>query len=208
MNEKYHKPVKFDPSIFDSIDSGVDSTELVDAAERAAHALINHGRNTDDDEIVKNLVQLADTHGLSILSEVWEKSPSRTLPGSLWRIYAIRATINEDAEGVSNYFKSGRTVAEVSDAIAGAAEPADSKEIVKMADQILTGAFKGDFAVALERFAAFCRVVAVGQTASADNSELLKGQNAKALQKASVRLLNTAEDLEVSATLWRNGTLR
>ena len=35
-------------------------------------------------------------------------------------------------------------------------------------DAILTGAYTGEFDVALERFAAFCRVVALGQAVAAD----------------------------------------
>src|SRR5690606_41273056 len=47
---------------------------------------------------------------------------------------------------------------------AGAPIPAGPAELVALIDTILRGAFTGDFAVALDRAAAFCRVQASGST--------------------------------------------
>ncbi|MFT4147260.1 MAG: hypothetical protein QM632_00440 [Micrococcaceae bacterium] len=208
MDERPHKPAKFDPQVFENYGSGVDPAEMTAAASRAAHALLHHGRDSEDDAITERLVTLTDDYGLSLLSELWALSHPRTLPGALWRIYTLRAVINKEPDRVSTYFQTGRSQAEVSHAIAGVAEPASADEIVTMADAILTGAFDGDFAIALERFGSFCRVVAVGQTTIADHRAYLEGIDASHLHQASQRLVRTAEDLEYCAQLWRAGELR
>ena len=64
-------------------------------------------------------------------------------------------------------------------------------------DDILRGAFEGDFAVALERAAAFCAVASAG-SADLDGHE--------ALLRAT-RLQQMAADLAASARLWRAGSL-
>jgi hypothetical protein len=89
---------------------------------------------------------------------MWAESPARSLPGALWRLYALRAATVQDPERISVYFKAGKDTAQVSNVVAGAAEPPGADEMKTMADAILSGAFDGDFDVALERSAAFCRV--------------------------------------------------
>lgn len=76
-----------------------------------------------------------------------------------------------------------------------------------MADTILSGAFEGEFDVALERFAAFCRVIALGQTHHADDAETTNGVHAAKLTRNSQQLIKTAEDLEYAAASWRRGEL-
>ena len=65
-----------------------------------------------------------------------------------------------------------------------------------MADTILSGAFDGDFDVALERSAAFCRIVALGQTHHADAAEPPVRSTAPSSRCSSHLLVKTAEDLE------------
>ena len=67
---------------------------------------------------------------------------------------------------------------------------------VKGDSMIDEGIFDGDLAVALERAAAFCRVVATGR-ASLDDGDVT----------AAAAMVGTAEDLEASARLWRAGSL-
>jgi hypothetical protein len=68
----------------------------------------------------------------------------------------------------------------------------------RVADEILRGVFDGDFAVALERAAAFCHVVSSGR---ADITE-----GSRAVVQAG-RLQTMAHDLAASARLWRAGEL-
>src|SRR6185312_17197740 len=113
----------------------------------------------------------------------WAESPARSLPGALWRLYALRAATNQDPERISVYFKAGKDTAQVAHVVAGAAEPPGADEMKSMADAILSGAFDGEFDVALERSAAFCRVVALGQATLAVDRKAAHPEHAQALNK-------------------------
>lgn len=173
----------------------------------AAQALVHSGRASNDPEITKRLVKLADRQGLEAIAEIWAASPARSLPGALWRLYALRAATLQDPEGISVFFKAGQHTAQVSNAVAGVAEPPGAQEITVMADAILSGAFDGDFDVALERSAAFCRVVALGQATIAQERAVAHADHASALTKKALQLVRTAEDLESAAKMWRSGNL-
>ena len=97
--------------------------------------------------------------------------------------------------------------AQVSRVVSGVAEPMGAEEVRAMADTILSGAFEGEFDVALERFAAFCRVVALGETHHADSAEAASSARATELTRNARQLVLTAEDLEHSAEAWRRGEL-
>ena len=77
-------------------------------------------------------------------------------------------------------------------------DPPGPDEVQRVADEILRGVFAGDFAVALERAAAFCHVVSSGR------ADVTAG--AAAVQQAG-RLQTMAEDLTACARLWRAGAL-
>ncbi|MBG6217793.1 hypothetical protein IWX75_002261 [Arthrobacter sp. CAN_A6] len=202
-----HKPKQFAPVDFEVFAGGVDPSRVSEAAHMSAHALVHHGRGSDDPEITRRLVELADQQGLEAIAEMWAESPARSLPGALWRLYALRAATQRDPDRIAAYFASGKEVAQVSKVVAGVAEPPGASEMTDMADTILSGAFEGDFDVALERFAAFCRVVALGQTNHAEAAEAGNGAHASRLTKNSHQLIKTAEDLEHAAASWRRGEL-
>jgi hypothetical protein len=79
--------------------------------------------------------------------------------------------------------------------------------VQELADRILHGLFRGDFAVALERAAAFCRVTAAGATSFADDYESLNPERSTELTSRALRLSQTAEELTTEARLWRAGSL-
>ncbi len=202
-----HKPKPFAPIDFEIFAGGVDPSRVSEAAHMSAHALVHHGRGADDPEITRRLVELADQQGLDAIAEMWAESPARSLPGALWRLYALRAATQQNPERIAAYFKAGKEVAEVSHVVAGVAEPPGATEMSAMADTILSGAFDGEFDIALERFAAFCRVVALGQTNHADDAEQSDSVHAAKLTRNSHQLIKTAEDLEHAAVAWRRGDL-
>ncbi|GAB3542923.1 hypothetical protein GCM10027403_36360 [Arthrobacter tecti] len=204
---RHHKPKPFAPVDFEIFPGGADPSRVSEAAHLSAHALVHHGREADDPEITERLVKLADQQGLEAVAELWAESPARSLPGALWRLYALRAATQQNPERIAAYFKAGKEVAQVSKVIAGVAEPPGADEVQSMADTILSGAFEGEFDVALERFAAFCRVVALGQTNHADDAEPSNGAHASKLTRSSHQLVKTAEDLEHAAASWRRGEL-
>lgn len=202
-----HKPIPFAPADFEPYAGGIDPARVSEAAHLAARALVHSGRASNDPKITKRLVKLADKQGLEAIAEMWAESPARSLPGALWRLYALRAATLQDPEGISVFFKAGQQKAQVSHAVAGVAEPPGADEITVMADAILSGAFDGDFDVALERSAAFCRVVALGQAILATEREAAHPEHSAVLTKKAHQLVRTAEDLEGAAKSWRKGEL-
>ncbi|WP_104086950.1 hypothetical protein [Arthrobacter sp. GMC3] len=202
-----HKPLPFAPADFEPFAGGIDPARVSEAAHLAARALVTGGRENTDPEVTKRLVKLADKQGLDAIAEMWAASPARSLPGALWRLYALRAATLQDPEGISVFFRAGQHRAQVANAVAGVAEPPGAQEISTMADAILSGAFDGDFDVALERSAAFCRVVALGQALIANDREKAHSEHASELTRKAHQLVRTAEDLEGAAAAWRNGEL-
>jgi hypothetical protein len=204
---RHHKPKPFAPIDFEPFAGGPDPARVSEAAHLAAQALVRHGRDSDDPVITERLVRLADEQGLEAIAEMWAESPARSLPGALWRLYALRAATVQDPERISVYFRAGKDTAQVSNVVAGVAEPPGADEMRTMADAVLSGAFDGEFDVALERSAAFCRVVALGQVTLADGAEHANEAHASRLTRNSHQLVKTAEDLEHAANAWRLGEL-
>ena len=98
-------------------------------------------------------------------------------------------------------------MATVDPVVVGAPAPAGPEELVQLIDTILRGLFEGDFAVALDRAAAFCRVQASGSTHLADDYENTESERASALTTRALRLSTYAEDLSAAAALWRRDAL-
>jgi hypothetical protein len=208
-----------------------DPAQRIEAAHLTATALINHGRSDNDPSLTARLVALADEHGLDEIAELWAARPAHTLPGALWRIYALRAGIRRDPDGLARAFDEGRHRAPVHEAVAGVAEPPGPVEVQDLADAILAGAFNGDLAVALERAAAFCHVVATGWAVQADHVVDLDGaligreagsskaggadeggagggvDRAALLTRQAAGLARTGTELEAAARRWRRGEL-
>lgn len=108
---------------------------------------------------------------------------------------------------MASFFASGALQAQAERVVAGAAEPPGAEELCEMTSSILTGAFDGAFDVALERTAAYCRVIALGQAEQADAAELSHTERATLMTSRALALVKTAEDLEASALSWRRGEL-
>jgi hypothetical protein len=90
---------------------------------------------------------------------------------------------------------------------AGAVIPTGPDEITVLADEILRGLFTGDFAVALERAAAFCRVTAAGATSLADDAEPTNPERATELTARASRLAQTGDEFTACARLHRSAQL-
>lgn len=203
---RYRRPAYTDPSVFDQREGGADPALISQAAHDSAHALIRQGRDAADPEVTERFVKLAETEGIEAIAELWADSPPRSLAGSLWRIYAIRAATQKNAERMSEYYRMGRSDA-VPHAVAGVPEPPTAEEMTRLADMVLAGMYTGDIDVAFDRAAAFCRVVARGQALWAGRHEDVSPEDAQRLTSRADQLLGTAEDLEGSARAFRAGTL-
>ena len=208
MAENFHKPTQYSGDKFDTYEGGEDPAQILRVAHDTAHALLSRARETEDPEVIDRLVAYTDSHGIDALAELWARSSPRSLPGALWRIYLIRVLIRQDATGTSFLFQRGLDVLPTIDAlVAGAPMPTGPDEITDLADQILRGLFRGDFAVALDRAASFSRILAAGCTSTADDAEPVNPERATELTTRADRLALTADEFAACARLYRAGSL-
>jgi hypothetical protein len=207
-SREFHKPVRRPAELFDRLFSAEDPAEVSRVAHSTAQALLSRVRDEPSVDVVGRLVDFTDAHGIDDIAELWSRSPARTLPGALWRLYLLQLMIHDDAQTAALLYERGRTeIASADPVVAGAPTPASPDELVQLIDTILRGVFTGDFAVALERAAAFCRVQASGATHLADDYEVTESERASALTTRALRLSTYATDLAACAALWRRDSL-
>ena len=190
----------------------LDPARVTEVAHETAAVIVKTGRAANDPELTSKLVALVDDLGLSTLAELWADRPARSLPGALWRHYALREWVRRDPVGASADYAAGIRYADVPHVVAGVAEPTGPPEMQQLIDAILTGVFDGDLAIALDRACGFCRVVAAGRAARANDAD---ANDADAIDplwgvahtRRAASLLTTGDDLEACARLWRQGDL-
>jgi hypothetical protein len=208
VTEEFHKPTQFSGSKFETFEGGTDPAQISRVAHDTAHALLTRVRENPDPLVVDRLVAFTDEHGIDALAELWSQSSPRSLPGALWRIYLLRALIHQVPVGGSLLFQRGAEQAMTIDpVVAGAPAPTGPAEITALADQILRGLFSGDFAIALDRAAAFCRLASAGAASIADDLEVPNPSRATELTTRALRLDQTAAEFGACARLWRSGSL-
>lgn len=207
-SRQFHKPVRRPAEQFDRTFAAEDPAEVSRVAHSTAQTLLSRARTDPDGQVVDRLVAFTAEHGIDDIAELWSRSPARTLPGALWRLYLIQLMIHDDPHTAALLYERGRVqIASADPLVAGAPTPAGPDELVALIDAILRGLFQGDFAVALERAAAFCRVQASGATHLADDYEPTESDRAAALTTRALRLADYATDLAGCAALWRRESL-
>ena len=184
-----------------------DPARVTEIAHETAAVIVGTGRAAHDHALTTRLVALVEELGLSTLAELWADRPARSLPGALWRLYALREWVQRDPVGASADYAAGIRFADVPHVVAGVAEPPGPAELQALTDAILTGVFEGDLAAALERAAAFCRVISAGRANLADDSDASDPVRSSAQTRRAASMQTTGEDLEVCARLWRKGDL-
>lgn len=205
---EFHKPVRRPAELFDRLFSAADPAEASRVAHGTAHALLSRVRADPADDVIARLVAFTDQHGIDDIAELWSRSPARSLPGALWRLYLLQLMIHDDPRTAALLYERGRIeIASPDPVIAGAPVPASPEELIALIDTILRGLFEGDFAVALERAASFCRVQASGATHLADDHEPTEPERASTLTTRALRLSTYAADLTACAALWRRDAL-
>ncbi len=192
------RPAFLSPSALEAHGGSYDPTEALHAAHATAAVLVHTGRAGDDPALTDRLVELVDEIGLMTVAELWSERPARTLPGALWRLYVLHEWVRRSPEQASREYAAGVRFTGPNHAVAGAAEPPGPDEIRRVSDEILRGVFDGDLAVALERAAAFCRVIAAGRADIGEGEEAAEG---------AASVLTMAGDLAACARLWRTGDL-
>jgi hypothetical protein len=194
---KPRRPSFLEPAALEALGETSDPVAALHAAHESAAALLRTGRAAADPAVTQRLIALTDQVGLDTLALVWSVRPAASLPGALWRLYLLREWVATDPSLAAREYAAGIRFTEPNHAVAGV-DPPGPAEVREVADEILRGAFDGDFAVTLERAAAFCRVVSSGR------ADVTAG--GKAVLTAA-RLQETATDLSTCATLWRRGKL-
>lgn len=194
----HRRPAFFSEAALESHGLAYDPTEVIHAAHEAASVLVRAGRDATDPDLTARLVALVDDIGLATLAELWSQRPARSLPGALWRLYVLREWVRRSPEEAAREYAAGRRFTAPNHVVAGVAEPPGPTEMSRVVDEILRGVFDGDLGVALERAAAFCRVISAGR------ADLGTGEQT-AEQAANV--LTLGDDLAACARLWRVDTL-
>lgn len=193
-----HRPVVRDPAALEALGQSHDPVAALHAAHETAAVLLRAGRAAEDPAVTDRLIDLVAEIGLSTLAELWAERPARSLPGALWQLYSLREWMVARPEEAARDYAAGIRFTEPNHVVAGV-DPTGPEEVRRAADTILRGMFSGDFAVALERAAAFCHVVASGRADIADDH---------ADVRRAGRLQQIAGDLAVCARMWRAGTLQ
>jgi hypothetical protein len=198
--ERPHRPV-VRPDLAALIDAGGGAEDFSRAELAAATAamVIEAGRAARGGE---RFVALADRIGLDTLAALWRDAEPASLAGVLWAMYLLRQWCQDNAGEVARLWRAGEHLAGADAAVAGLAEYADADAVREVADAVLSGAYGGDFDVALDRAAALFRVFATGRRELAGTGI----EDAGELERAS-RNDRVAADLAAAAARWRAGTL-
>lgn len=208
MSGDFHKPTQFPGDAFDYFEGAEDPAQVSRVAHDTAAALMARVKENPDPDVVGRLVAFTDVHGIDTVAELWARANPHTLPGALWRIYLVRLAIRQNPAEVALVFQRGvDELAGIDPVVAGAPNPTGPDEVTELADVILRGAFTGDFADALDRAAAFCRISAAGATSIADDFEVTEPERSSELTTRALRYSTTALELATCARLWRNETL-
>jgi len=135
-------------------------------AAATAAVLVSVGRREHADGSAGDdarFVALADRVGLDTLAELWRDADPVSLPGALWALYLLRQWCHTNPDEVARLWRAGEAVAGADAVVAGVGDYADVVAVRRVADAVLGGAYRGDFAIALERAAALFRVVGAGR---------------------------------------------
>jgi hypothetical protein len=204
MTNRPRRPAPVESHVFDRYASGVDPAVSLQIAHDTATALVRRIRESDDPAVLERLLAYTSDHGVGELAELWSAAPAHSLPGALWRLYVIHASIVADESFAASAYDAGAALEATADVVvAGAPQPTSPADIRVLADEILHGAFRGDIGDALDRAAAYCRIEARGVTDIVGQSEL---GNSALLQRA-LTLTDFATDLAACAKLDRSGQL-
>ena len=195
-----HRPALF-ADLTEMIDAagGASPSSRAELAAATAAVLVQAGREPGDGE---RFVGLADQVGLDTLAALWRDADPVSLPGALWALYLLRQWCRASGDEVTRLWRAGEPLAPAEVAVAGVGDYADVAAVQRVADAVLTGVYRGDLAVALERAAAFFRVVAAGRRSL--GGEARRGPDGADLAERNDRV---AAALTASARQWRAGAL-
>ena len=204
---RFRRPAMLDAGVAAYIPGGIDPARRAEMGHITAAIIMHQTRTSEDPEMVARLLNLVEDQGIDTLAEIWAYAEPDTLPGALWRLYSLQQTTRNDGERVAHWYKLGLPTAQVAGAVAGVVEPPTSTHLNRVIDEVLSGFFTGDLAVALERAAAYARVLVTGIAFDADAREVDDAALSSSMTKVAANLQLLAAQFDESAKLWRNGEL-
>ncbi|MCI6584643.1 MAG: hypothetical protein MSC45_06200 [Mobiluncus sp.] len=207
--KKPRRPAIIEPETLEYLEGEEEPALSSESAHTSARILISAPRgewSDPDPETKERLLNFLSTHGVDDLAELWSRSPAETLPGTLWRLLLIDEWMKRFPEGVARRFQQGLTSPNLSKFIdVEGAHTLDFSGWRKRLGTIMTGEFKEDFADFLEESQAILRVLA-----ASEEIWMKEDPTNPLANEVTVRddaLLNTAQELFKSASLYREGLL-
>lgn len=201
----FHKPVRRPGDVLETLGGSGDPADLSQLATDTAAALLNRVREASDPGLTRSVIAYADRHGIDDVAELWSSSPADTLPGALWRLYLLRHVVADEPEAAGYRFRRGLELDAVGQAITGSTTAPSPVEVTELANEILCGAFTGDFAIALERAAAFAQVLAAGSgELAADETDQQRSADER---RQADGFAGLGRELASAARHWRAGRL-
>lgn len=208
MADDFHRPTRFSNDWFERVEGDVDPVLRLQLAADTAQALLSRVRAGADAEVVERILTLAREDGIDTVAELWSHARPHSLPGALWRVNLLHALVTQRAAEAAVLYQQGadalQTAAPV---VAGVPAPASPEELRSLSETILRGVFTGDFALALDRAAAFAVVTAAGAVEAAHVDEPTDPERARERTRLAAALTDVADDLRVCARLWRDDAL-
>lgn len=218
------RPARLTDAIANAAESAAaaarDPAARLEAAHTSAAAVVARLGDPGDERARARMTSAIDSDdGLEAAARLWAAAAPVSLPGALWRLVALRHGVRQDPVAASRDFEAGRAHVPVAEVVAGVAEPPGPLEVLQLVDDVLAGVGGVDFDTALERAAAFARIVAVGRSFRADDLDRPRTagggsvpgaggpEDASRLTRSAAALITTAGHLEAAAREWRVGAL-
>lgn len=202
---RFSRPMQLDQALLDHMAGGADPEALRELAHSTAAALLDRVHHTQDPEVVRRVITVVDTEGIEPIAELWATADAQSLPGILWRLYTMRTWMQRNQQSLAQLWREGELPPTAASAITGINDQPHAQDIATTADSILSGAFTGDFAVALDRASSFCHVVARALVERA--KKIPAGTHRQAIAHNAKNLVTTSKDFAAGAKLWRDGQL-
>lgn len=221
-NRRPARPAQLAGLTADKLEGGLDPQKISEMSHTTAQSLLHRVHESEDPEVVAKVLTLVETEGIDLIAELWSKSAPESLPGIMWRLYTLRMWMLKNKDSITKLWSLGEPAEGAASAITGVEEFPSAQDITDTANSILTGAFTGDFAVALDRASAFVDVIAAGMEIEAERKrkQYLSEGGAQAsadarkaahatmeLMQTCASLARTAKEFHVGAELWRKGQL-
>ena len=197
------RPAQMDPAMLAQIEGGTDPQIVNEISHTSAAVLLNRVHKTQSPEIVERVLNLVENEGIEVIADLWSQAQPDSLPGMLFRLYLLR-----------EYWNLGEPSATSASAITGIDESPTGEDIARLADSILSGAFTGDFAVALYRASAFTAIISCGMrsyakklTQKMNDSKRDDSQRLASVLHKSANMHALSLCFANGAKLWRLGKL-